>query len=333
VALVYGTGDDFMSLFRLTDGAALGVPGSSVFDDPRTLTCETSTSYSRPVLDDDMLLLAIGPRNGCFAARAFGLPLNRSRPPTRFGQAWDVFPDTDDRVWIVRSAHTMWFAHRADLQGTAVGRPVPLPHRPIAHVHGGFLVVSSVGGERSEIDVVSDSTGRLVRSLTRRADEALAVSRDHVVWRDGPYDCRRCAVHITDTSTGSDRVITLPLQTEGPIAAAAFSPDGRSLVLSFQQVGGRAGIAVLVDTRSGASSIVPGSAGIEPWLTTGGVVWAPSGKRFFFLDAAPTWRSGDDFIRTGTYRLGARRCAVIAGTATLPQGMLLAVPASITVSS
>jgi hypothetical protein len=183
----------------------------------------------------------------------FSAPLTLDRPPIRLGTAHAFVPSaTAGRVWLAGMD-----CDRPRMIGvrelSVGGRQIAASRRSVP---GSWLAAAVTGGlviQRGRALVVWDpSTGRTVRRLPLAA--VTAVHGDLMVGCTARARCSDFAVVDAATS----RAVT----ARGPghrhlELGAAFSPDGRLLAApAFRR---RRWSVALMDTRTGATTIVPGT--------------------------------------------------------------------------
>ena len=155
---------------------------------------------------------------------------------------------------------------------------------------GGLLVqVAGVGGG---LAVWDPRTGRLSRRVAGAAAPAVVVASGRMAaWVE------ESALHLTDLTTGRDRVVLPPPGSDGFAAPGAFSPDGRMLA-SVTQAGfsTRPALALVAVDRASAVRVA-GSDGALADRCSPCLAWAPAGDWVFFN------RLGPGFA-IGAYRLG-----------------------------
>jgi hypothetical protein len=148
---------------------------------------------------------------------------------------------------------------------------------PLAAVLEGLVFQT----RENTIEVWDPASGEVVRTLP--GVSPLAWQGHRLAWCDA-----RCEeAHITDFSSGSDRVIPLP---EGIYHfqgyEGAFSPDGSALALvglTEQEFARADGQLVVVDVASGQAEAVPGAV-VRPVYHF--VDWSPSGESVFLTGGA-----------------------------------------------
>lgn len=241
---------------------------------------------------------------------AWSLPVERAGTPTSLGPACDVLPATSPgALWI--SEQCPWATDQPgapamrlrEVRGDGkVFATIELPPAavPLAIGSRALVVVQNptqtVAGATASI--IDRRTGHVLRSFT--GYDVVAASQDVLfTTRAGrPVDTLR----LIEAHTGRVRRLTLPALTN--VSAASFSPDGRHVVLAAH-LSSNAPVSAglfIVDTRTGTTNPVPGSASPEP----------PNGFRAFAWSADGTWlffRKGARGTRTpiGVYHLGSAR--------------------------
>jgi hypothetical protein len=156
--------------------------------------------------------------------------------------------------------------------------------------------------------------GSGLRPLVRGCADAIAAHGALLAWLrcypDAPF---RLSLHITNTATGADRLIVNPstaIPFLGGQLTAAFSPNGKWLAdyYSGAMSGGYA--LGLVNTQTGAVSIIHGAPISDATQTTTPMLWTADSTRVFYdtggsqFNNADPW--ADDAVPFATYRLGNR---------------------------
>jgi hypothetical protein len=236
---------------------------------------------------------------------AYAVPGRPGRPAARLGPAsYALASSRPGRAWLVDQTGDpdRWFRARE----VALGRPgtarpapaaLPLEQRPVTGTSGGLLVqVAGVGGG---LAVWDQRTGRLSRRLAGAQAPAVVVASGRMAaWVE------ESALHLTDLTTGRDRVVSPPPGSDGFAAPGAFSPDGRMLA-SVTQAGfsTRPALALVAVDRASAVR-VSGSDGALADRCSPCLAWAPAGDWVFFN------RLGPGFA-IGAYRLGRARAVTV----------------------
>ena len=215
----------------------------------------------------------------------FSIPVALDRPPVRLGPAHQFVPSaTPGRVWLAGvdcDRRRMVGVREVDVGGrvTAETRGRVPGSWVSAAVRGGLVVQR--GRALSVWDPRTDRTVRRLRLAT------VAEARgDLLVGCSGRCD------HLTLADTASTRSVAARTDHGRLDIGAAFSPDGSLLAApAFRD---RRWRVVLVDTRSGRTTPVPGTRTGRKYPQ---LAWAPSGWLFI--------RGRRDRILA--YRPGARR--------------------------
>ena len=245
---------------------------------------------------------------------AYAVPDRPGRPAARLGPAsFALASSRPGWVWLVEQTGDpdRWFRARevaAGRSGAARPAPVgaatarapatlPLEQRPVTGMFGGLLV--QMGGVGGGLAVWDPRTGRLSRRLAGAAAPAVVVASGRMAaWVE------ESALHLTDLTTGRDRVVPPPPGSDGFAAPGAFSPDGRTLA-SVTQAGysTRPALALVAVDRASAVR-VSGSDGALADRCSPCLAWAPAGDWVFFN------RLGPGFA-IGAYRLGRARAVTV----------------------
>jgi hypothetical protein len=197
---------------------------------------------------------------------------------------------TPGRVWVaIQDPHEpdMRLVRRV-VEVTTAGRLVlssrqPPPTRNIVGAMDAGLVVETNHG----IAIWDPRTGRTVRTLPGQFPAA--ARGDLIAW------CAfRCpAMHVTDMSTGLDRVIPHVAPPWEETAGGAISADGQYLALPIRI--GRVGRVALVDLRQDTSRLIPGPLLAASYPALG---WDPARAALYYVTAAGA---------VARYRAGAAR--------------------------
>ena len=236
---------------------------------------------------------------------AYAVPGRPGRAAARLGLAsYALASSRPGRAWLVDQTGDpdRWFrAREVALGRSGTARPapatLPLDQRPVTGTSGGLLVqVAGVGGG---LAVWDRRTGRLSRRLAGAQAPAVVVASGRMAaWVE------ESALHLTDLSTGRDRVVSPPPGSDGFAAPGAFSPDGRMLA-SVTQAGfsTRPALALVAVDRASAVR-VSGSDGALADRCSPCLAWAPAGDWVFFN------RLGPGFA-IGAYRLGRAQAVTV----------------------
>ena len=170
----------------------------------------------------------------------------------------------------------------------SVNSPVwqlPPGDRPLALAGNGLLIEDRSG----QIRTWSLTDGRLGPVLGRTAS-VIDIHGDEVAWR-AAAGCRdgECPLHLTDASTGADRVVTPLPAHAGFLDGGSFSSDGAAVAafISAPTQGGPGGQLVLIDTTAAtvtntvAGSVVPLAQGRSM-----AAAWPPDSAVVFFCGPA-----------------------------------------------
>ncbi len=327
VALLFGSGEgpELQLLnVRTTQVRDLHVPALHNYP-----SVESVSSWSAPILEGGVLALTVGPENGAFPPRALALRLGDPNHAVFLGTAGGLFSAlAPGVVWLTsdrraRDGSVRERAWRVQLNGHRLGATIAITGSAVAATRGGLISFDRESDTRYRIQILDPATGKVVRVLTKRAaGPPIAASNSQVVWRDGPYGCTACRVHLFDTVAGQGVVIHVPPKILAPFVSCSFSPDGSVLALSFTHGGGGGGPVVLVHRAGRSVRVVRGSRGANPDLAAGGVVWAPSGRSFFFL--ADTARWSPPPVSLGIYTLGSSIAKKLRTPKVLPSVLYVA---------
>jgi hypothetical protein len=237
---------------------------------------------------------------------AYAVPGRPGRPVARLGPAsYAIASSRPGRVWLVEQTGDpdRWFrAREVALGRSGAARPapatLPLEQRPVTGTFGGLLV--QVAGAGGGLAVWDPRSGRLSRRTANAAAPAVVVvaSGRMAAWVE------ESALHLTDLTTGRDRVVLPPPGSDGFAAPGAFSPDGR-LLASVTQAGfsTRPALALVAVDRASAVRVA-GSDGALADRCSPCLAWAPAGDWVFFN------RLGPGFA-IGAYRLGQARAVTV----------------------
>ena len=180
--------------------------------------------------------------------------------------------------------------------GAAAGplaRPARLPagYQPVAGVDTGVLVEQPLAPDvgESRLAVWQPAGGGRLSRILGPAGSVIAVHGATVAWRSaGP--CRSATegeLHVTDTTTGIERVLAAPTGQCGFDGGGALSPDGRTLA-AFVDAAPTAGPnaqLTLIDMATLTPTIVAG--GVVPvGEPIGSAVWTPDGTIVLFGGAS-----------------------------------------------
>jgi hypothetical protein len=201
----------------------------------------------------------------------FSAPVSLDRPPTRLGSAHIFVPSaTEGRVWLAGTDCTssrMVGVRELTIDGRVTAES---PRRvPATWIYGAIDDGLVITRDRA-LMVWDPSTGATGHRLSLGA-----VSATHGPLLAGCRGARCRRLAILDTSSGKD-VVARPSGRYRLDWGAKFSPDG-SLLAAPAYAQRRWRIA-LVDTRNGATRILPGSA---TGTTYPRISWSDSSGRLF----------------------------------------------------
>jgi hypothetical protein len=245
---------------------------------------------------------------------AYAVPGRPGRPAARLGPAsYALASSRPGRAWLVEQTGDpdRWFrAREVALGRSGAARPaptgaatatapgaLPLGQRQVTGTFGGLLV--QVAGAGGGLAVWDPRTGRLSRRIAGAGAPAMVVASGRMAaWVE------ESALHLTDLTSGRDRVVLPPPGSDGFAAPGAFSPDGRMLA-SVTQAGfsTRPALALVAVDRASAVRVA-GSDGALADRCSPCLAWAPAGDWVFFN------RLGPGFA-IGAYRLGRAQAVTV----------------------
>jgi hypothetical protein len=258
----------------------------------------------------------------------YAVPGTVSGSPRLLGKGQLLPAARPDAVWIWGGAP----GHLVMVTGT--GRRIAGPVPGLADPGGiltvdalslpGGLIVENGGSQNGPSSLGSTGglwlwnplRGPMLQPLVRGCASPVAAQGSLLAWlRCDPAHPYRISLHITDTTTGADRVIANPLNaTPFPSGqpVGAFSPDRRWLA-AFYTGATFGGYAVgLVNVRTGATSIIGARTVINATAFTP-IMWTSDSTRIFFATGASSFDNNqqwtDGTVPFATYRLGARATA------------------------
>ncbi len=254
--------------------------------------------------------------------------------PRRLGAGQLLPAGRPGAVWIWSG----WPGHLVLVSGT--GRRIAGPVRALAHLPGspvyfyvtGLAVSGGLVVEKDRQTGTGNATpaglwlwnplrGQQLRPLAAGCAHTIAAQGRLLAWVDcARTDPARVRVHVTDTATGAERVITSPPEAIpflGDQPTAAFSPNGKWLAAYYSattSAGGTTstGYALgLVNTRTGAASIIRGAPVAGAMGTP--IMWSADSARFFFATGGSSFYNiqpwADSNVPLATYRIGAPSAA------------------------
>jgi len=253
---------------------------------------------------------------------AYAAPVRPGRPVTLLGPAsYALAAAAPGRVWLVEETGDpeRWFRLRELDLGRSLARGagpargvLPLERRPVAAVPGGLLVHQL--GDGGGLAVWDPRTGRLGRRLAAGATLTGVAARGRAVaWVEG------AVLHLGDLTTGRDRVVAPPPESDGFAAPGAFSPDGRTLAAVTRSGFSTRPALALVTVDRTAAVRVAGSDGALSDRCSPCLAWAPAGDWVFFSRLGPGFG-------IGAYRLGR------PGAVTVPVEVPFSFPPSFAVT-
>jgi hypothetical protein len=156
---------------------------------------------------------------------------------------------------------------------------LPAGYQAVAQTGSGILV-DDISGELRTLNLASGQLGPLLGRAATLIDTHL----DTVAWRASVgCDSGECPLHITDATTGADRVVAPPPGHHGFLDGGAFSPDGTMLAafVSAPPTTSPRSELVVIDV---ATSIIHPVANGEFQIREprGAAVWTPDATTVFF---------------------------------------------------
>jgi hypothetical protein len=223
-----------------------------------------------------------------------------SGSPRPIGHAASYFAADDPTgLWLVDG--TGFTATEVDGTGRLLEGPVPSPGFPLAATAGAFIENPvSTAGEPAGTLLVWDVAAKRVAcrfGVPGLGSDELATRGNLLAWSDPS-----AVVHVTDVTTCRD-VLAHPFAASpvlAPVfAAAAFSPDGRTLAVASTVADAGSGVSptLLLDLASGEATVVPNTL-----LPLQSLAWTSDGSRLFWMYTGgpgsqstllSTWHLGD----------------------------------------
>jgi hypothetical protein len=185
--------------------------------------------------------------------------------------------------WLIRADDS---AVEVDRTGTQLAGPMNLPpNRFVIGATATGLVLqphlqSDQSLDREPIEIWNALGDRSVRTITTAGLGALAVDSQTVAWVSGAD-----AIHLTDSTTGVDRVVDTGLYLP-KLVGAAFSLDGSRLAVSMTSPDGFHTDPAVIDVSSGVADI--GTSADFPPDQPGPIAWTAGGERIFVAMNAVT---------------------------------------------
>jgi hypothetical protein len=198
--------------------------------------------------------------------------------------------------WLVGSDDSVV---EVDGAGTRLAGPIPLP--PNLFVVGatatGLVLQPHLQSDQSlesEPIEIWDALGdRSAHTVTAAGLGVLATDTRTVAWVSG-----KGAIHVTDISSGVDRVVNTPGFIP-VLVGAAFSPDGSRLAVTLSSEDGSHTDPAVIEVSSGVADI--GTSADFPPDQPGPITWTAGGDRIFVpmsavtpLDEVLTYRPGGE---------------------------------------
>ena len=157
---------------------------------------------------------------------------------------------------------------------------LPTGYQALAQAGSGLLVQDANG----QLRIWSLDGGRLGPVISRSGD-VIGTSGDEVAWRSntGCDGDAECPLHITNASTGTDRVVSPPTAHGGFLGGGALSPDGRFLAafIAAPFVSNPTAELVVVDLGASVIKRLANSA-VDVGEPVGAAVWTADGTTVFF---------------------------------------------------
>jgi hypothetical protein len=248
-------------------------------------------------------------RNGALVAWGYRTlllnPDRPTRPEVLAEDSWIFLPSsTGNRVWVgvldpeTGGARGLGAVREMTVEGRVTVPDVRPPggRWPVAAVHEGLVFQAADG---SALELWDPRSGEFLRRLPGLFPLAWAGHR--LAWCDASCE----EAHITDFSSGADRVIPLPrgiFHFQG--YEGAFSPDGRFLALvgltdpNFDRADYQ---LVLVDAETGDAEAIRRTV-VQPSYNF--LDWSPSGESVFLTGSdarerrqVVEYRPGEDEVR------------------------------------
>jgi len=232
-----------------------------------------------------------------------------------------------DAIWVGRGSQLVLVTG----SGRRIAGPVPTLARPtaagpsatgLAVTDGQIVQMDNTFGIPKPVDGLwlwNPLRGPALRQVVRGCALPFAARGALLAWLSCIHGHRHhVSLHITDLTTGADRVIGNPRAAfpfSSYLLAAAFSPNGRWLAAYYARTwfGGNAVYAVgLVNVATGVTRVVPGATVVDP-TRADPMLWTSDSTRLFFEtgggelrpdQSAQAW--DDAAAPFATYRVGAR---------------------------
>jgi hypothetical protein len=221
-------------------------------------------------------------------------------PPVVLGHATSVLPSVaPDRAWLlsadgrVQGGRPGGLVREVNLQGQPVTpeRAYPSDRQPVAAVEGGLVrEVRTSGQYGATLEVWNPSKDEVVRIVAKEPAFLVDARGKWVAW------LADTGLHVTDVTTGADRVVQRPSDRVAFTSKGSFSPDGTTLAantVEASSVGSpqprltrfatdeiHPSAWALVDVASMKTTMIPGSG-----TDNGGFLspaWSTDSKWFFF---------------------------------------------------
>jgi hypothetical protein len=166
---------------------------------------------------------------------------------------------------------------------------LPAGWQPLAQAGGGLLVRNATG----DLRIWSLDGGKL-GPLLGQSGTVIDARADEVVWRAyaGCNASAECPLHITNTSTGADRIVAPPAGHAGFVDGGALSPDGRLLAVFVTAPFTSHPRAEMVVIDLGASDITRlANSVVDVGEPVGAAKWTPDGSAVFFCGLSGQMRA------------------------------------------
>ncbi len=285
-------------------------------------------------------------------SEAWAYPPTFDSPPRVLGSASSVLASVaPDRVWLLSADRTPTSSssglkggtvREVDLGGQVVVAPQTYPpeRRPVAAVEGGLLrQVQTPGVYGDTFDLWDPGRDAVVRRVANEPAFFVDARGKSASW------LADSGLHLTDVTTGLDRIVQRPSNRLAFTSRGRFSPDGRYLaaqMVDASSVGGPQPALTrfatdeifpetwgLVDIATGRTTVIEGSRNANGGAPAG-FTWSADSKWFFFAgyvtdpgDFGPGF-GADSIIMA--YRAGSSKARAVHSV--LPQESGVMIPAA-----